>query len=98
MANIARSGEANACLVFFEVLDAIWRDQAEPNGMKLGKFHHYPSSVRKRRRKLLSDELRLVLAVGLTVGALGLWLILRVSHLSHSHFQKTPTPAAAGLK
>ena len=69
MANIARSGEANACLVFFEVLDAIWRDQAEPNGMKRGQFH---CSVRQRRRMLLSDEQLLVLAVGLTVGALGL--------------------------
>ena len=67
-------------LFFFEVLDAIRRDQAEPNGMKLGQFHYYPSSVRKRRRKLLSDELLLVLAVGLTVGALGLWLILRGSN------------------
>jgi hypothetical protein len=65
-------------LFFFEVLDAIWRDQAEP--MKLGQFHYYPSSVRKHRRKLLSDEQLLVLAVGLTVGALGLWLILRVSN------------------
>jgi hypothetical protein len=64
-------------LFFFEVLDAIRRDQAEPNGMKLGQFHYYPSSVRKRRRRLLSDEQLLVLAVGLTVGALGLWLILR---------------------
>ena len=74
------------------------------NGMKLGQFHYYPPSVRKRRRKLLSaepnrmkrgqfhygvrqrrwkllsDEQLLVLAVGLTVGALGLWLILRVSN------------------
>jgi hypothetical protein len=32
-----------------------------------------------RRPKLLSDELLLVLVVGLVVGALGLWLILRVS-------------------
>jgi hypothetical protein len=47
--------------------------------MKPGQFHYFPSSARKRRRKLLSDELLLVLAVGLTVGALGLWLILRVS-------------------
>ena len=84
-------------MFFFEVLDAIWRDQAEPNGMKLGQFHYYPPTVRKRRRKLgqfpyylpsvrkrrrnvLSDEQLLVLAVGLTVGALGLWLILRVSN------------------
>ena len=79
VANIARPGEVNACL-FFEVLFAIWRDQAEPNGMKLGQFHYYPSSVRKRHRKLLSDERLLVLAVGLTVGVLGLWLILRVSN------------------
>jgi hypothetical protein len=35
--------------------------------------------VRKRRPKFLSNELLLVLAVGLIVGALGLWLILRVS-------------------
>jgi len=62
------------------VLDAIWRDQAEPNGMKLGRLHYFPLSVRKRRRKLLSDELLLVLAVGLTVGALGLWLILRAAN------------------
>jgi len=50
---------------------------AEPNGMKRGPFHY---SVRQRRRRLLSDEQLLVLAVGLTVGALGLWLILRVSN------------------
>jgi len=52
----------------------------EPNAMKPGQFHYFPSSARKRRRKLLSDELLLVLAVGLTVGALGLWMILRVSN------------------
>ena len=75
MANIARSGEANACL-FFEVLDAIWRDQAEPNGMKLGQFHYYPSSVRRPRRKFLSDEMMLVATVGLVVGALGIWFIV----------------------
>jgi hypothetical protein len=56
------------------------RIKRNQNGMKLGQFHYYPSSVRKRRRKLLSDELLLVLAVGLTVGALGLWLILRAAH------------------
>jgi hypothetical protein len=50
---------------------------AEPNGMKLGQFHY---SVRNRRRKLLSDEHLIALAVGLTVGALGLWLILRASN------------------
>ena len=75
MANIARSGEANACL-FFEALDAVWRDQAEPNGMKLGQFHYYPSSVRRTRRKFLSDEMMLVAAVGLVVGALGIWFIV----------------------
>ena len=48
--------------------------------MKLGQFHYYPPSVRKRRRNVLSDEQLLVLAVGLTVGALGLLLILRVSN------------------
>jgi hypothetical protein len=48
--------------------------------MKLGRSHYFPLSVRKRRRKLLSDEVLLVLAVGLTVGALGLWLILRAAH------------------
>ena len=104
----ALPGEANSCLVFSSglilepvkllvcALDAIWRDQAEPNAMKPGEFHYYPPSVRKRGRKLgqfpyylpserkrrrnmLSDEqLLTVLAVGLTVGALGLWLILRV--------------------
>ena len=34
--------------------------------------------VRKRHHRFLSDELQLVLAVGLMVGALGLcWLLLR---------------------
>jgi len=41
----------------------------------------FPSAkYKKRHRNVLSDEQLLVLAVGLTVGALGLWLILRVSN------------------
>jgi len=47
---------------------------------KLGPFPYYLPSVRKRRRNVLSDEMLVVLAVGLTVGALGLWLILTDSN------------------
>ena len=44
--------------------------------MKMGQFHHYPSGVRKARRKFLSDEMILVAAVGLVVGTLGIWFIV----------------------
>ena len=37
---------------------------------------YYSSNLRKPRRKFLSDEKLLVVAVGLVVGALGIWFIV----------------------
>jgi len=36
----------------------------------------YFLSLRKQRRKFLSDEMLLVVTIGLVIGALGLWFIM----------------------
>ena len=71
------SGTNFECQIGGVYLTQFGEMKAEPNAIKRGQFHY---SVRQRRRRLLSDEQLLALAVGLTVGALGLWLILRVSN------------------
>jgi len=36
----------------------------------------FPCSVRKQRPRFLSDEMLLVVTIGLKVGTLGLWFIM----------------------